>query len=105
MVAVLEVAKSPPPPGRELKRYNKLGSLLISPIMSFIAWRSSLVMSSSLVERESSLSLGLGCLLEGALMFMLLLLDAELLRLLEEEFILSVVFFLELFLEDFTPFI
>jgi len=62
-------------------------------------------MSSSLVERESSLSLGLGCLLEGALMFMLLLLDAELLRLLEEEFILSVVFFLELFLEDFTPFI
>ena len=40
------------PPGREERRYSKLGSFLISPIMSFMAWRSSLVISSSLREME-----------------------------------------------------
>ena len=47
MLVVFVVAFELEPPGREDNRYNNEGSFLISPIMSFIAWRSSLVMASS----------------------------------------------------------
>lgn len=47
LLVVFVVAFEFEPPGREDNRYNNEGSFLISPIMSFIAWRSSLVMASS----------------------------------------------------------